>query len=230
VTLTHFRNMSGTFKAFVVEAAGQMVLKQVPHRDLKPDEVLVKVETCGVCHSDSITYFGYGALPRIPGHEIAGTVEKIGAGVPTSRGFEVGKRVGRGWHGGYCFGCDMCMKGNFQECPNELITGVTSDGGYAEYVYAPWQSLAFVPEGMSSATASTLMCAGVTVFNGLRQQKIMAPAVVAVHGIGGLGHLGIQFAARMGYTVVAVSSGSSKEALAKQLGAHHYIDTAKQIP
>lgn len=219
-----------TYKAAVVESAHKMVLKQVPHRELRADEVLVKVETCGVCHSDSMAYQGMGSYPRVPGHEIVGTIEKIGAGVPESRGYKVGQRVGRGWHGGHCFGCEMCFKGNFLECTNELITGLNCDGGYAEYVYASWQSLAFIPEGISSANASALMCAGLTVFNGLRQQKVLAPAVVAVHGIGGLGHLAIQFAARMGYTVVAVSSGADKEPLAKKLGAKHYIDSSKQDP
>jgi D-arabinose 1-dehydrogenase-like Zn-dependent alcohol dehydrogenase len=217
-----------TYKAWVVESANTMVSKQVSHRDLKPTEVLVKVETCGVCHSDSFAMSGHAPLPRVPGHEVVGTIEKIGDGVPASRGFTIGQRVGQGWHGGHCFGCQRCLKGEFVNCENELITGLNLDGGYAEYVYAPWEALAIIPDGITSANASTLMCAGLTVFNGLRSQHIAPPGVVAVHGIGGLGHLAIQFAARMGYTVVAVSSGSTKEKLAKQLGAKHYIDTAKQ--
>jgi len=206
------------------------VIKQVPHRELGADEVLVKVETCGVCHSDSMIMNGMGSLPRIPGHEVVGIIEKIGSGVPASRGFSVGQRVGQGWHGRHCWGCDQCMKGEFINCRNELITGLSLDGGYAEYLYAPWHALAIVPEGLSSANASTLMCAGLTVFHGLRERKISPPALIAVHGIGGLGHLAIQFAARMGYNVAAISSGSSKAELAKKLGAKYYIDASKQDP
>jgi D-arabinose 1-dehydrogenase-like Zn-dependent alcohol dehydrogenase len=220
-----------TYKAAVLDSANHMSLKQLPHRDLRFGEVLVKVETCGCCHGDSAAVEGHVPgmkFPRVPGHEIVGLIEKIGDGVPSSRGLSVGQRVGRGWHGGHCFGCDMCIRGDFLACKNALVTGLTTDGGYTEYVYASWQSLAIIPPEVSSANASALMCAGLTVFNGLRLQHIMPPGIVAVHGIGGLGHLAIQFAARMGYTVVAVSSGSSKEALAKQLGAKHYIDTAKQ--
>ena len=154
---------SGTYKAAVVHKAGsQFSLDDVPFRAVKPNEVLLKVEACGVCHSDSFTREGHMPIqyPRVPGHEIIGVVEQIGSAVPSERGLKVGLRVGRGWHGGHCFGCDECSRGDFVLCKRGQVSGVSDDGGYAEYVYAPWESLAIVPAGLSSVEAGPLMCAG----------------------------------------------------------------------
>lgn len=214
----------------VEKPGGPLVIKDLPHRELQPHEVLIRVEACGCCHSDTLAVLGHWpgiTYPRVPGHELVGIIEKIGSAVPASRGLNVGQRVGRGWHGGHCFGCRSCFKGDFVLCAQHNVTGITCDGGYAEYNYAPWESLAVVPDDLDPAEAGPLMCAGVTVFNGLRQLRIVPPATVAVLGIGGLGHLAIQFAAKMGYTVAAISSSSAKEQLAKELGATYYIDSSK---
>lgn len=220
-----------TYKAAVIEKKGaKFTIKNLPFRDLKPNEVLVKVEACGVCHSDSITPAGFwtgATFPMVPGHEVVGIIEKVGSGVPANRKLAVGTRVGRGWHGAHCFGCDACMDGDFVLCDDGTVSGIHQDGGYAEYMYAPWESLALVPTGLNSAEAAPLCCAGVTTFHSLREMKVPPPALVAVLGLGGLGHLAVQFAAKMGYTVAAISGSAGKEALAKQLGATHYINNAK---
>jgi alcohol dehydrogenase, propanol-preferring len=220
----------GSYKAAVIEKAGsKFTIKQLDFRPLKPTECLIKVKACGVCHSDSITVQGHMPIsyPRVPGHESIGTIVAIGNLVPTNRHLSVGQLVGRGWHGGHCFGCDACMEGDLMLCQDHQVSGISDDGGYAEYMYCPWESLAIVPPHLPATSAGPLMCAGVTVFNALRQMKVPPPALVAVLGLGGLGHLAVQFAAKSGYTVVAISGGNSKSDLAKQLGAHHYIDNSK---
>src|SRR5215218_1937424 len=185
--------------------------------------VLVRVNACGVCHSDAMVKGGMAsAYPRVPGHEVAGVVEAVGAGVEQWR---VGQRVGVGWFGGACFVCDPCRRGDFISCVVGRVTGLSADGGYAEFLVAPADALAEVPDGLSDAEAAPLMCAGVTTFNGLRQSGARAGDLVAVLGLGGLGHLGVQFAARMGFETVAVARGAEKGQFARDLGAHHYVDS-----
>ncbi len=194
-----------------------------------PGMVRIRVEACGVCHSDSLTKEGGFPLvtyPRVPGHEVIGVVDETGAGVVR---WTPGMRVGVGWNGGYCGYCDPCRRGNFFACRSFTeITGITIDGGYAEYMVARAEALAEVPAELASVDGAPLMCAGVTTFNALRNSGARAGAVVAVLGLGGLGHLGVQYAARMGYHTVAIARGADKAPLAKQLGAHVYIDTQAQ--
>lgn len=189
----------------------------------------IKVQACGVCHSDSFTKDGIWPgiqYPRIPGHEVAGIIDAIGTGVA---GWTPGQRVGVGWHGGHCGYCDSCRRGDFVTCQIALqVTGIAYDGGYAEYMIAPAGALALIPEGLSAVDAGPLMCAGVTTFNPLRNSGARPGDLVAVLGIGGLGHLGIQFAAKMGFKTVAIARGRDKESLARKLGAQHYIDSQTQ--
>lgn len=193
--------------------------------------VRIKVEACGVCHSDTVTKEGLFPgirYPRVPGHEIIGRTDAIGANV---LGWKVGQRAGVGWHGGNCGYCDACRRGNAFACETEtLVTGVTSDGGYADYMIAPASALARVPDELSAAEAAPLMCAGVTTFNALRNSGARPGEIVAVLGLGGLGHLGVQFAAKAGFKTVAIARGADKAPLARQLGAHHYIDNAAEDP
>jgi D-arabinose 1-dehydrogenase-like Zn-dependent alcohol dehydrogenase len=191
-------------------------------------QVRVKVQACGVCHSDAFTKFGAFpgiAYPRVPGHEIVGIINAVGADVPD---WKAGQRVGVGWHGGHCGHCASCRRGDFITCVNAQIPGISYDGGYAEYIIAPFAALASVPESLSSEDAAPLLCAGITTFNALRNSGLRAGDVVAVLGIGGLGHLGVQFAAKMGCHTVAIARGADKEPLARKLGAHHYIDSEAQ--
>jgi D-arabinose 1-dehydrogenase-like Zn-dependent alcohol dehydrogenase len=194
--------------------------------------VRIKVQACGVCHSDEVTKQGMFPgiqYPRVPGHEVIGLIDAIGPNVAPR--WTVGERVGVGWNGGYCGYCDSCRRGNFFACETSTdVTGVTRDGGYAEYMLAPFSALAMVPEELSAEEAAPLMCAGVTTFNCLRNSGARPGDVVAVIGLGGLGHLGIQFAARSGFKTVAIGRGKDKEALAKKLGASVYIDSAAQDP
>ena len=190
--------------------------------------VRIKVEACGICHSDTLVKSGAMPgikYPRVPGHEVVGTVDAIGTGVT---GVTQGQRVGVGWHGGYCGHCAACRRGDFFACQSGRITGLTYDGGYAEYMIALPSALAFLPEGLSAIEAGPLVCAGVTTFNALRNSGARADETVAILGIGGLGHLGVQFAAKMGFRTVAIARGSDKGALAKKLGAHLYIDSQAQ--
>ena len=190
-----------------------------------PKQVRVKVEACGICHSDVLVTEGLWPgikYPRVPGHEIAGRIDAIGSGV---RAWSLGQRVGVGWHGGHCFTCEHCRRGDFAMCVNRKVTGIDFDGGYAEYMIAGEEVLAAIPEELPAEEAGPFMCAGVTVFNALRNSGARAGDVVAVHGIGGLGHLGVQYARQMGFKTVALGRGKDKEALAKKLGAHHYIDS-----
>jgi len=194
-----------------------------------PGLVRVRVQACGICHSDTLVKEGLWPglkYPRVPGHEVVGVVDAIGAGVLQ---WKRGQRVGVGWHGGNCGYCDSCRRGEFFACQVALqITGFSFDGGYAEFMVAPAIALASVPEELSPEEAAPLMCAGVTTFNALRNSGARPPAVVAVLGIGGLGHLGVQYAARMGFRTVAIARGQDKEAFARKLGAAHYIDSQSQ--
>jgi len=213
----------------VAKAGGplELVEKEIPSPG--PGQVLVKVHACGVCHSDSLTVEGHWpgiAYPRVPGHEAAGVVSALGSGV---LGWKAGDRVGIGWFGGSCGYCDSCRRGDFLNCLiNPQVPGISWDGGYAEYVVVPSEALAHIPDELSFVEAGPLMCAGVTTFNALRNSGARAGDLVAVHGIGGLGHLGVQFAARMGFRTVAIARGADKAALAKKLGAHSYIDSAAE--
>lgn len=216
-----------TMKAVQVTKPGtfQLVEREVP--EAGPGQVRVKVLACGVCHSDMFVQSGGFpglVLPRVPGHEIAGVVDAVGAGVTA---WKVGDRVGVGWHGGHCFQCDACRRGLFINCKEGKITGITHDGGYAEYAVVPHESVARMPAGMEAVDAGPLLCAGVTTYNALRNSGARPGDTVAVQGIGGLGHLAIQYAARMGFRTVAISRGADKESLARELGAHEYLDTDK---
>jgi alcohol dehydrogenase/propanol-preferring alcohol dehydrogenase len=191
-----------------------------------PGQVRIKVEACGICHSDVLVKEGLWPglqYPRVPGHEIAGRVDALGAGVTARKS---GDRVGVGWHGGHDFVCEECRRGDFTMCLNRKVTGIDYDGGYAEYVVAPAEALAAIPNQVPAEEAGPFMCAGVTVFNALRNSGARPGDLVAVQGIGGLGHLGIQYARKMGFETVALGRGQDKEPLAKQLGAHHYIDSS----
>jgi propanol-preferring alcohol dehydrogenase len=192
-------------------------------------QVRIKVEACGVCHSDVFTKDGHWPgiqYPRVPGHEVAGTIDALGSGIA---GWTAGQRVGVGWHGGHCGYCDSCRRGDFVACQiAPQIPGISYDGGYAEYMIAPAGTLALIPEELSATDAGPLMCAGVTTFNALRNSGGRPGDVVAVLGIGGLGHLGIQFAAKMGFRTVAIARGKDKEPLARNLGAAAYIDSNAQ--
>jgi propanol-preferring alcohol dehydrogenase len=190
-------------------------------------ELRIKVEACGICHSDAFVKAGAFpglVLPRIPGHEIAGRVDAVGANVGS---WKKGDRVGVGWHGGHCFECNACRKGLWLNCEKARVTGISFDGGYAEYAVVPHVAAARIPDQLDAADAGPLLCAGVTTYNALRNSGARPGDTVAVQGIGGLGHLGIQYAARMGFRTIAISSGPDKEELARQLGAHEYVDTKK---
>lgn len=193
-------------------------------------QVRIKVEACGICHSDVLVKEGYWPgiqYPRVPGHEIAGRIDAVGEGVTQ---WKQGQRVGLGWHGGHCFQCDPCRRGDFVQCQVEKITAITFDGGYAEYMIAPTEAVAAIPDGLKAEEAAPLLCAGITTFNSLRHSGATAGQLVAVQGIGGLGHLGIQYAKQMGFRTVAIGRGADKKALAQKLGAHEYIDTEAGAP
>ncbi|MDQ2766600.1 MAG: alcohol dehydrogenase [Gemmatimonadota bacterium] len=215
----------------VAKAGGplELVEKEIPTPGA--GQVRVKVHACGICHSDALTVEGHWPgikYPRVPGHEAAGVVDALGADVP---GWKVGDRVGIGWFGGSCGYCDSCRRGDFLTCSiKPQVTGISWDGGYAEYMIVPREALALVPDDLSFVDAGPLMCAGVTTFNSLRHSGARAGDLVAVHGIGGLGHLGVQFAARMGFHTVAIARGAEKAELAKKLGAHAYIDSTAENP
>ena len=206
----------------------EIVERSVP--DPGPGSVRVKVQACGICHSDSLvkegTYPGI-QYPRVPGHEVAGVIDAVGAGVA---GWTRGQRVGVGWHGGYCGRCDPCRRGDLFACQTGQVTGVTFDGGYGEYMIAPASAVARLPEGLSAIDAAPLLCAGITTFNALRNSEARPGDVVAALGLGGLGHLAVQYAAKMGFHTVAIARGQDKAPLAKQLGAALYIDSQAQDP
>ncbi|WP_028080270.1 alcohol dehydrogenase [Solimonas soli] len=190
----------------------------------KAGEVRVRVQACGICHSDVFAKEGLFpgiAYPIVPGHEVVGLIDAVG---PDVTNWTVGRRVGIGWHGGHCGACPQCRGGDFILCDNGAVPGLTYDGGYADYMVAPVEALAAVPESLSSVEAAPLLCAGITTFNSLVHSGAQPGDRVAILGLGGLGHLGVQFAAKMGYEVIAIARGSDKAAFAKQLGARHYID------
>src|SRR5829696_682718 len=204
----------------------ELVQRDIPEPGV--GQVRVKVEACGICHSDVIVKDGgWPGLeyPRVPGHEIAGRIDALGSNVAA---WKEGQRVGVGWHGGHCFVCEQCRRGDFAMCVNRKVTGLDFDGGYAEYMIAPATALAAIPDELSAAEAGPFMCAGVTVYNALRNSGARAGDVVAVHGIGGLGHLGVQYARQMGFNTVAINRGNDKAQLALKLGAHHYIDSVAE--
>jgi D-arabinose 1-dehydrogenase-like Zn-dependent alcohol dehydrogenase len=207
----------------------EIVEREIP--EPTPGSVRIKVQACGVCHSDSITKEGLFPgiqYPRVPGHEVIGVVDSVGQGVAR---WKPGQRVGVGWHGGHCGYCDSCSRGDFFSCQTStLISGLSFDGGYADYMVAPAEAIAAVPEELSAVEAAPLMCAGITTFNCLRNSGARAGEVVAILGLGGLGHLGVQFAAKMGFRTIGIARGKDKESFAKELGAHHYIDSQSQDP
>jgi len=216
----------------VVRAGGPFAIVEREIPEPESGLVRIKVQACGICHSDEVTKEGQLPgiqYPRVPGHEVIGVIDAVGTNVPPR--WKVGERVGVGWNGGYCGYCDSCRRGNFFACQTSTqATGVTRDGGYADYMLAPFSALATVPQELSAVEAAPLMCAGVTTYNCLRNSGARPGDVVAVIGLGGLGHLAVQFAAKSGYNTVAIGRGSDKEALARKLGASHYIDSAAQDP
>lgn len=221
-----------TMRAMIVpqtNASFELVERDVPEPGRH--EVRIKVHACGVCHSDSVTVGGLFPgiqYPRVPGHEVIGTIEAVG---PDVEGWSVGTRVGVGWFPGCCGYCDRCRRGEAFACENvHGATGVSRDGGYATHMLADVSALARVPESLDSIESAPLLCAGITTFNAIRNSGARAGDLVAVQGIGGLGHLGVQFAARLGFRTVAVNRGRDKEELARSLGAHDYIDSAADDP
>jgi D-arabinose 1-dehydrogenase-like Zn-dependent alcohol dehydrogenase len=214
----------------VTNPGGNLELVERPIPGPARNQVRIKVEACGICHSDAMVKEGQWPgiqYPRVPGHEIAGRIDAVGADVTT---WKTGQRVGVGWHGGHCFTCDACRRGDFILCENEKITGITHDGGYAEFIVVPAESVAAIPDDLPAAEAAPLLCAGITVFNALRNSGARAGDLVAVQGIGGLGHLGIQYARQMGFRTFAIGRGKDKEPLARKLGAAHFVDTAAGDP
>jgi D-arabinose 1-dehydrogenase-like Zn-dependent alcohol dehydrogenase len=218
--------MSQKMRAVQIGAKGgalELVEKDMPEPGA--GQVRVKVEACGICRGDNVTVAGLASsivYPRVPGHEIAGTIDALGAGVS---GWTKGQRVGLGWFGGHCGVCEACRRGEFVGCSKLEIPGIAYDGGYAEYMVAPAACLASIPDDLASVDAAPLLCAGITTFNALRHSGARAGSLVAVQGLGGLGHLGVQFAAKLGYETVAIARGKEKEPFARQLGAKHYIDS-----
>jgi D-arabinose 1-dehydrogenase-like Zn-dependent alcohol dehydrogenase len=205
----------------------EVVERDVPEPGSR--QVRIKVEACGVCHSDMLTVVGAFPIqyPRVPGHEVVGVIDSVGADVPD---WKPGARVGVGWHGGHCGHCNSCRRGDFITCREQKIPGISYDGGYAEYMIAPFEALAAVPDDLKSDEAAPLLCAGITTFNALRHSGARAGDLVAVLGVGGLGHLGVQFANKMGFRTVAIARGADKGPLAKKLGAHIFIDSTAQNP
>ena len=214
----------------VGRAGGSFEIVNRPIPEPGAGTVRIKVQACGVCHSDSFVKDGAFPgiqYPRVPGHEVAGVIDAVGPGVT---GWEPGQHVGVGWNGGYCGECDNCRRGNFFACVKGQVTGLTFDGGYAEYMIAPISGVARMPEDLSPVEAAPLMCAGITTFNALRNSGARGGDVVAILGLGGLGHLGVQYAAKMGFHTVGIARGQDKAPLAKKLGAAVYIDSTSQDP
>src|ERR1039458_8425904 len=218
-------------KVVQVSKAGgnfELVERNIP--EPSRNQVRIKVEACGICHSDQLVKEGYWPgiqYPRVPGHEIAGRIDAVGGDVSN---WKPGQRVGVGWHGGHDFICNPCRRGDFINCQNEQITGISYDGGYQEYMLAPAEAVAAIPDELPAAEAAPLLCAGITVFNALRHSGARPGDLVAIQGIGGLGHLGIQYARQMGFRTFAIGRGKDKEALARKLGAAHYVDSAAGDP
>ena len=214
-----------TMRAVQIDRPGgefQPVEREIP--EPQTGQVRIKVQACGICYSDRYVKDGLNPAikyPRIPGHEIAGTIDKIGPGVT---GWKIGDRAGVGWHGGHCFECQPCRHGDFINCQNSKTTAITHDGGYAEYMISPQDALARIPSELRPVEAAPLLCAGITTYNALRNSRARAGDLVAIQGIGGLGHLAVQFASKMGFRTVAISRGRGKEALARSLGASEFVD------
>ena len=222
--------MSSTYQAVQVTQPGKFEVVERSIVDPGLGQVRIRVEACGVCHSDALTVeggFPGVTYPRVPGHEVIGKIEAAGPGVP---GWKEGQRVGVGFMGGHCGYCQRCRRGDFVNCQNQPISGTSTDGGYAEMMIAQASGLAAIPDDLLPIEAAPLLCAGLTTFNGLRNSNARPGDLVAIQGIGGLGHLGVQFARRMGFQVAAIARGSEKEGLAKELGADYYIDTNAQDP
>ena len=218
--------MNSTYKAVEVSAPGVLRVVERPMSEPGPGQIRMRVEACGICHTDSATINGAYpglTLPRVPGHEVIGRIDALGSGV--SR-WKIGQRVGVGLIAGEDGVCEPCRRGDRVNCQNPVVLGVTVDGGYAEVMIAEARAIASIPDELSSAEAAPLLCAGITTYNALRNAGLRGGDLVAVQGIGGLGHLGVQFARRLGFHTVAIGRGSDKEKLAKDLGAHVYIDTA----
>jgi propanol-preferring alcohol dehydrogenase len=214
----------------VAEPGADLVIVQTEIPEPGEREILIRVEACGVCHGDALARHGRFpgiVYPRVPGHEVVGVVAKCGPGVT---GWEVGARVGVGWSGGYCMTCEACAEGDYQSCRDSRVTGLSVDGGYAEYMVARVSALVSIPTDLSSVDAAPLLCAGATTFSALKHGGAVGGETVAIHGIGGLGHLALQYANRLGFRTVALSRGSQKESLAYRLGAHVYIDTDVSDP
>jgi D-arabinose 1-dehydrogenase-like Zn-dependent alcohol dehydrogenase len=214
----------------ISKPGGNFEIVERPTPEPGRGQVRIKVEACGICHSDALVKEGYWPgvqYPRVPGHEIAGRIDSVGADVAQ---WKPGQRVGVGWHGGHCFVCDPCRRGDFINCKFEKITAITFDGGYAEYVVVPAEAVALMPDDLPADEAAPLLCAGITVYNALRNSGARGGDLVAVQGIGGLGHLGIQYARQLGFRTVAIGRGGDKQALAKKLGAHEYLDTSAGDP
>lgn len=211
--------------AQITRPGGQFELVERPMHQPNAGEVLIKVQACGICHSDVLTKEGqYPGIqyPRVPGHEVVGTLVELGKDVYP---WKLGQRVGIGWHGGHDGDCVQCRRGDFRNCRNQKVPGVSYDGGYQEYMTAPVTALASVPDGLDASEAAPLLCAGLTTFNSLRHSGALPGDLVAIQGIGGLGHLAIQYASKFGYEVAAIGRGSGNAGLAKKLGAHLYIDS-----
>lgn len=215
-----------TMKAIQISKPGaefELVTRKIPEPGEK--EVLMKVEACGVCHGDVLVQEGHFpgiSYPRIPGHEVTGVIEKVGSRV---KEWKAGQRVGVGWHGGHCFTCSACRRGEFGACEHSLVTGISIDCGYAEYMTTRAEALVAIPDELDSVAGAPLLCAGRTVFGALKESAAKGGDLVAIHGLGGLGHLAVQYAVRMGFKTVVLSRGKEKETLARSLGAHFYIDT-----
>jgi len=222
-----------TMRAIQVSRAnGPLELVERPIPDPAAGTVRIKVQACGICHSDVLTKDGHWpgiTFPRVPGHEVIGVIDAMGKDVPPR--WQAGQRVGVGWHAWHCGWCDNCRRSDYYACQTGVqVTGISIDGGYADYLVAPATALAEVPEELKAADAAPLMCAGVTTYNALRNAGARPGDLVAILGIGGLGHLGVQYAARMGFRTVAIARGKDKEPLARELGAVHYIDSQSADP
>jgi len=211
--------------AQVVEPGGELQIVERAIPEPKAGQVRIRVQACGVCHSDVFTKDGTWpgiVYPRVPGHEVAGVIDEVGPGVTA---WKKRQRVGVGWHGGQDNTCVWCRRGDFRNCDNIQIPGISYDGGYQQYMIAPIEALAAIPSSLGDTEAAPLLCAGITTFNALRHSGAMPGDLVAIEGMGGLGHLGVQFANKMGYRVVAIGRGADRASLATALGAHRYIDT-----
>lgn len=219
-----------TYRAAVFKTkGGPLTIETLELKDPPEGEVLIKVETCGVCHSDEMARHGVmgGGFPLTPGHEMIGHVVAI---TPSEKRWKIGDRIGGSWHGGHDGTCKACVQGFFQMCDNEQVNGITRNGGYAEYCSVRSEAAVPIPIHLDAAETAPLLCAGVTVFNSMRRLQVQPGSLVGVQGLGGLGHLAIQYANKFGFRVAAISRGADKEKFARELGAHEYIDTGSTDP